>query len=84
MIRTKDRALALLESALNNGGTMSTYLPTDVHDALERFIHETHPGLNQTEAIILILRKALVHQGYLAAEPEHGTPPEDLNATNDD
>jgi hypothetical protein len=55
-----------------------------VHDALERFIHETHPGLNQTEAIILILRKALVHQGYLAAEPEHGTPPEDLNATNDD
>lgn len=63
---------------------MSTYLPTDVHDALERFINETHPGINQTEAIILILRKALVHQGYLAAEPEHGTPPEDLNATNDD
>lgn len=63
---------------------MSTYLPADIHDALERFINEQHPGLNQTEAIIDILRKSLVQQGYLAAEPEHGTPPEELNATNDD
>ncbi|MFD1198268.1 hypothetical protein ACFQ3K_08065 [Brucella gallinifaecis] len=62
---------------------MSTYLPKDVHDALERFINETHPGINQTEAIILILKKALMHQGYLAAQGEHATPPEDLNATND-
>ncbi|MCX2695479.1 hypothetical protein [Ochrobactrum chromiisoli] len=63
---------------------MSTYLPMDVHDALERFINETHPGINQSEAIILILRNALVQQGYLAAASEHGTPLEELNATNDD
>ncbi len=63
---------------------MSTYLPDDVHDALERVIAEKHPGLNRTEAITLILRKWLVHEGYLPAAPEHGTPPEELNATNDD
>ncbi|MFQ0815187.1 hypothetical protein AVM02_10560 [Brucella anthropi] len=63
---------------------MSTYLPDDVHDALERFVAEKYPGLNQTEAMTLILRKWLVHEGYLSAEPEHGTPPEELNATNDD
>lgn len=63
---------------------MSIHLPQDVHDALERFIAERQPGLNQTEAITLILRKWLVQAGYLAAAPEHGTPPEELNATNDD
>ncbi|MBQ0709139.1 MULTISPECIES: hypothetical protein [unclassified Ochrobactrum] len=63
---------------------MSIYLPDDVHGALERFIAEKHPGLNQTEAMTLILRKWLVREGYLPAEPEHGTPPEELNATNDD
>ncbi|MBV2142236.1 hypothetical protein KUG47_01840 [Falsochrobactrum sp. TDYN1] len=63
---------------------MSTYLPDDIHNALERFIDEKYPGLNQTEAIIFLLRNSLVQQGYLAAASEHGTPPEDLNATNDD
>ena len=63
---------------------MSIYLPVDIPDALEHFINEKHPGLNQTEAIIHILRNSLVQQGYLAATPEHGTPPENLNATNDD
>ncbi|MBB5700295.1 hypothetical protein FHS76_000133 [Ochrobactrum daejeonense] len=63
---------------------MSIYLPDDVHEALERFITEKHPGLNQTEAMTLILRKWLVHENYLPAEPEQGTPPEELNATNDD
>lgn len=63
---------------------MSTYLPQDVHDALERFITERQPGLNQTEAIALILRKWLVNEGYLAAADGQGTPPEELNATNDD
>ncbi len=42
---------------------MSIYLPDDVHDALERFIAEKHPGLNQTEAMTLILRKWLVREG---------------------
>ena len=55
-----------------------------MHDALERFIAEKHPGLNQTEAMTLILRKWLVRESYLSAEPEHGTPPDELNATNDD
>ncbi|CUW43632.1 hypothetical protein B3286c1_0936 [Brucella vulpis] len=63
---------------------MSTYLPEDVHDALERFIAERYSGLNQNEAITLILRKWLTHERYLSAEPEQGTPPEELNATNDD
>lgn len=63
---------------------MSTYLPDDVRDALERFVAEKYPGLNQTEAMTLILRKWLVHEGYLSAQPERGTPPEELNATNDD
>ncbi len=47
---------------------MSIYLPDDVHEALERFITEKHPGLNQTEAMTLILRKWLVHENYLPAE----------------
>ncbi|PWL19391.1 hypothetical protein DKP76_02240 [Falsochrobactrum shanghaiense] len=63
---------------------MSIYLPDDLHRALERFIDEKYPGLNQSEAILLLVRHALVQQGYLAAAAEHGTPPEDLNATNDD
>ena len=63
---------------------MSIYLPDDVHDALERFITEKQPGLNQTEAVTLILRKWLVREGYLPSAPEQGRPPEELNATNDD
>lgn len=63
---------------------MSTYLPKDVHDALERFIVERHAGLNQTEAIALILRNWLTQEGYLAVTGEKGTPPQDLNAANDD
>ncbi len=62
---------------------MSTYLPSDVHDALERFIAQKHPGRNQTEAITLILRAWLENEGYLAVASEKGTPPEDLNAAND-
>ncbi|MGU3399306.1 hypothetical protein ACLBWS_06115 [Brucellaceae bacterium D45D] len=63
---------------------MSTYLPKDVHDALERFILERQSGLNQTEAITLILRGWLTQEGYLSAAAEKGTPPEELNAANDD
>ncbi|WP_343313240.1 hypothetical protein AAIB41_10280 [Brucella sp. BE17] len=63
---------------------MSTYLPKDVHDALERFIVERQTGLNQTEAIALILRGWLTQEGYLVASSAQGTPPEELNAANDD
>jgi len=63
---------------------MSTYLPEDLQDALERFIARKHGTINKTEAIAMILRDWLVKHGYLPAEPEEGTPPEELNATNDD
>ncbi len=63
---------------------MSTHLPDDVHEALERFIAQRYPGLNQTEAIGLILRQWFVREGLLPATPEHGLPPDELNAANDD
>ena len=64
---------------------MSTYLPEDIHSALERFIAEKHPRLNQTEAIALILRQWLTKEGYLAPSVrEDGVEPDELNASNDD
>lgn len=64
---------------------MSTYMPDEIHDALERFITEKHPRLNQTEAIALILREWLAKEGYLAPSArQEGVTPDDLNASNDD
>ncbi|RCS24943.1 hypothetical protein DUT91_05720 [Phyllobacterium salinisoli] len=63
---------------------MSTYLPQDLQDALERFIASKHGAVNKSEAIAMILRDWLLKQGYLPTKPEEGMPPEDLNATNDD
>lgn len=63
---------------------MSIYLPRDIHDAFERFMMERHPDLNQTQTIALILRQWLVQEGYLAADPQQGTLPDELNASNDD
>ncbi|PYE89327.1 hypothetical protein [Phyllobacterium leguminum] len=63
---------------------MSTHLPQDLQDALDRFIAAKHRGINKTEAIALILRDWMVKEGYLPAAPQEGTPPEDLNSSNDD
>lgn len=63
---------------------MSTHLPQDLQDALDRFIVHKHGSINKTEAIAMILRDWMVREGYLPARLEEGTPPEELNSSNDD
>lgn len=63
---------------------LRSYLPDDIADAIERFSVESHPNHNHREAVILILRQWLTQEGFLAKSKEEGTPPNELNATNDD
>lgn len=63
---------------------MATYLPEDLQNALERYIADGQKQINRSEAIAMILRTWLVDHGYLASLAEEGTPPDQLNASNDD
>jgi hypothetical protein len=63
---------------------MTTHLPQDLQDALDRFIASKHGGINKTEAIAMILRDWMEKEGYLPPRTEEGIPPEELNSSNDD
>ncbi|WP_420960316.1 hypothetical protein [Brucella sp. IR073] len=63
---------------------MTTHLPQDLQDALDRFIASKQGSVNKTEAIAMILRDWMVKEGYLPARKDEGLPPEALNSSNDD
>lgn len=57
----------------------------DLVDAIAAFQGDHDPPIqNRSEAVRRILRDWLIGHGYLPHDPEEGTRPEDLNATNDD
>lgn len=60
-------------------------LNQEIVDGIERFQADHLPPIdNQSAAIRWLIRDHLVGLGYLKAEPQEGTRPEDLNASNDD
>ena len=63
---------------------MPIFLTDEIQAALRNFIEQSRPGLDESQAAVFLLREALVQRGHLAAAPECGTPPGDLNAANDD
>jgi len=59
-------------------------LPDDLAAGVDAFAAEEADNPSRSEAIRRILRDWLVGHGYLKGSAQHGTRPQDLDASNDD
>lgn len=66
------------------GQMLGVRLHLDLMDPLDTFISSESDKPSRPEAIRRLMREGLQRRGFVRPEPQEGTLPENLNASNDD